>query len=430
MIPRRDFVKFCAQAGITMPFLGSVYSLANTPANTTKHILLYSGWQTINIGDIGHTPGTLRYLYQYMPQVKVTVWLSASNNEVDAMLQNRFPKLNIVKGKLDEDGIFNSKELQIAFNEADLFIYNSGMIFNQFWNPPVKLIQTIIKRDLKFCLYGQSFDGFKKEDEPFMSDLLSKASMIYTRDTDSFYYLRDIGFHPEILEFGPDGCFGIDVKDDDKANTYLNVNGLVENEFITVTIRTNTPKIGSNGEILSPKKPSKQEQEQNELWAKKLREIIIDFIEKTKLKVLLVPEVNKEIVHAKTFIYDRLPNNIKENVVHRATFWNVDEAASVYSKAAVVLSMEPHSCIIALANGTPIIHAFSRKHGVKAWMFRDIGLSEWLFDIDNSDSALITRELINIVNDQKRSEKKVVRAMDFVNKRSGEMMSDINALLN
>ncbi len=27
-----------------------------------KTILLYSAWQTINIGDIGHTPGTLRII--------------------------------------------------------------------------------------------------------------------------------------------------------------------------------------------------------------------------------------------------------------------------------------------------------------------------------------------------------------------------------
>ena len=37
-------------------------------------ILLRSSWQTVNIGDIGHTPGVLHLLEQHVPQAQVRLW--------------------------------------------------------------------------------------------------------------------------------------------------------------------------------------------------------------------------------------------------------------------------------------------------------------------------------------------------------------------
>src|SRR5579871_2707942 len=37
-------------------------------------ILLRSSWQTVNIGDIGHTPGALTLLEKYFPEADVTLW--------------------------------------------------------------------------------------------------------------------------------------------------------------------------------------------------------------------------------------------------------------------------------------------------------------------------------------------------------------------
>jgi len=42
-------------------------------------VLLNSGWAFINIGDIGHTPGTLRFLEQYWHEAQVTLWLAHAN---------------------------------------------------------------------------------------------------------------------------------------------------------------------------------------------------------------------------------------------------------------------------------------------------------------------------------------------------------------
>jgi polysaccharide pyruvyl transferase WcaK-like protein len=144
---------------------------------------------------------------------------------------------------------------------------------------------------------------------------------------------------------------------------------------------------------------------------------------------VLAPEVEKEIAAARALIYERLPLDIRSHVVQRETFWNVDEAASVYARAHTVVALEPHSCIIALAFGTPAIHFFNEDHGRKAWMFRDIGLPEWLVSIDDDNADQVIAALTSIHGDYPRAREKVRRAMAFVHRRSSEMMASVRTLL-
>jgi polysaccharide pyruvyl transferase WcaK-like protein len=304
------------------------------------------------------------------------------------------------------------------------------MIFNRFWKPPLGLLQAFVLHNKPFGLYGQSFDGFTPgNEEEELKRLLSKAAFIFCRDGESLEFLRSKGVTPAVLEFGPDGCFGIDVRADEKAGAYLERHGLIPKEFITVTLRTNTPKSKGGGDPLNPAHPRPEELAQAERWAASLREVITKWVGVTGKKVLLAPEVDREIEPAKRLLFDPLPAEIRSKVVHRDTFWNVDEAASIYARAHTVVSMEPHSCIIALANGTPTLHLFSGKHGVKAGMFRDVGLPEWLLNIDALPPQRAVDALLKVEADYARSERKVGRAMAFVNQRSAEMAGDIRRLL-
>lgn len=385
-------------------------------------ILLYSGWATHNIGDIGHTPGTLRYLAQHLPEVKVSCWLYKSSPAVLAMLQKRFPKVTFVEGSLDGAARASTPGLQKAFDEADLFIQNSGMHFTRFWRPPSGLLKTCIAKKKPFGLYAQSFDGFRDEDAATVPDLLSQAAFIFCRDTESLGFLRGTNVvNPRILEFGPDGCFGIDVHDDATAKSFLDAHGLEPRKYLTVTIRTDK-EVSVNA--ADKENPATQTPGPDE-WAAKLRAIITAWVRQTGYKVALVPEVEKEIEPAKRMLLDPLPDDVRAKVVHRDHFWNVDEAASLYARAYTVLSVEPHSCIIALANGTPAIHYFTPKHGYKAWMFRDIGLSEWLIDIDTEPATRVIDTLGRITSNYDLAREKTQRAMRFVNDRSAEMMGDV-----
>lgn len=42
--------------------------------------------------------------------------------------------------------------------------------------------------------------------------------------------------------------------------------------------------------------------------------------------------------------------------------------------------------IMALTTGVPIDHAQPLRHGPKAWMLDDLGLCDWLFDIDETSA--------------------------------------------
>src|SRR5438093_10043020 len=92
--------------------------LAATPR--PRRILLRSAWQTVNIGDIGHTPGILRLLEEFLPDAEVRLWPSSVGEGVEELLMRRFPKLVILKGP---------EAIKTAFAECDFFLHGSGSGF-------------------------------------------------------------------------------------------------------------------------------------------------------------------------------------------------------------------------------------------------------------------------------------------------------------
>ncbi len=67
-------------------FLTSALTAAMAPmmAQTDRapRLILRSSWQTVNIGDIAHTPGVLALLEKHLPHVEVRLWPSKVNNGV------------------------------------------------------------------------------------------------------------------------------------------------------------------------------------------------------------------------------------------------------------------------------------------------------------------------------------------------------------
>ncbi|MHB1078616.1 MAG: polysaccharide pyruvyl transferase family protein [Prosthecobacter sp.] len=419
MPTRRHFI-----ASVTAALGGSVFAANGKP----KAILLQSAWDTVNIGDIGHTPGTLRVIEEHLPEVKVVLWAMKLDERVTAMLKKRFPKVEILQGSLTGKGE-KDEALRQAIMGCDLFIRNSGM------GQDISFMQFCQKAGRPYGLFGQSYFASMVEGKGAEERiaLLNAASFIYTRETKTLSILKSAGIKTSVLEFGPDGCFGIDVRDDVRGLATMKKLGLEERKFITLQLRTNTAKLpgvdDSRTPKLNPLHPTPEQIADDERRAAKYRELVTMWVKKTGHKVLIAPEVKKEMEHNKRLIHDPLPPEIQKHVVNLEYFWNADEAASIFARAHTIVCHEPHSPIIALANGTPIIHTYSEFHSPKCWMFKDIGLGEWLLEMDETPAGKMAETLFAIDADYPAAQGKVKKAMAYVHECFGKSMLHVKGIL-
>lgn len=420
---RRTFLRHAGAA-----LAAATFSRRASAELSSKRIVLQSAWATHNIGDIGHTPGTLRVLEQHLPEVRVTLWAMQLDERVTQMLQTRFPKVEILQGSLtgkDE----RDEKLRAAIRSADLYIRNSGM------GQDTSFMDFCGKEGKRYGLFGQSYfrDMVTGESAEKRIAMLNAAAFIYTRETKTLSILQDAGVKTPVLEFGPDGCFGIDVRDDVRGLATMQRLGLEERKFITLQLRTHTPSRpgvdDKRPQKLNPLHPTPEMIADDERRAAKYRELITLWVRKTGHKVLIAPEVEKEMEHNRRFIFDRLPPEIQRHVVNLDHFWNSDEAASVFAHAHTAVCHEPHSLIIALANGTPIIHTFSEFHSPKCWMFKDIGLPEWLLEMDETPVEKMAETLFAIDADYAGAQARVKKAMSYVHECFGRSMQRVKTLL-
>ncbi|MDI3318375.1 polysaccharide pyruvyl transferase family protein [Pinibacter soli] len=400
-------------------------------------VIIRTSWGDTNIGDQGHTPGLIALLYQYVPGVQIILWHGKDVPETEKQMLQNYPDVKIVHGKFYEPEKPFEGPLKEAFDKADLFVFNSGMAMNfglygHDWAGAMSGLTAFVwcrEHGIPFGIYGQSFDKFEHPSMEIYRNVMSQAAFVYCRDGESLKFLQENKFRTPVLEFGPDAVFGINIRDEEKGLAYMKEAGLEEKKFLAVITLTNTPPIGSKGDPLNPVNRSPLQKKQDEDRMANVREMIIQWVRNTGYKVLLAPEANKEMQPAKEWVYDQLPEDVQSKVVWRSAFWNVSEAMSVYARAHSIFGMEPHSLIMGLTMGVPIIHAWPPSHGRKCFMFRDIGLPEWLFPVDESKAADWTNVLMQNYNNYQVAKDKVAKAMQFVHARQKDTMQVINKAL-
>jgi hypothetical protein len=159
----------------------------------------------------------------------------------------------------------------------------------------------------------------------------------------------------------------------------------------------------------------------------KLREMIVAYVKSTGNKVLACPEMTYQVELAKQVLVDPLPADVKKNVIWRDTFWMPDEAASVYARAQAVVSLECHSPLIALHNGTPTFYVRQPTDTCKGQMYRDIGAGDWFFEIDETDGGRLWSKLERIVRDPAMAKDGVKAIMATVEARQERMVDAVRA---
>lgn len=371
-----------------------------------RSILLRSSWQTINIGDIAHTPGVLTLLEKYLPGVEVRLWASDVGRGVRDMLQRRFPNVEIFQHS-DRDRI------QAAFDECDFMLHGSG---------PYVVAANHLDRwkqetGKPYGIYGVSLP-WRSTDESILNTL-NHSEFVFFRDTVSMEFARLRGAEAPVMEFGPDGAFAVDLRNDEAAETFLAENGLEEGQFLCVI-----PRYRWVPEWTIPSKNKEKidrldqvNQRLKEHDHKPYRDAIAAVVRQSSMKVLICPEDMTQIQLGKEMLYDPLPDDVKERVVWRDHFWITDEALSTFVRSAGVFGLEQHSPIMCIGNGIPAFVGRFLQQGTKGYMWNDIGLAQWMFDSDSQfDMQRLIPNVLALANQPGQTKAKAMQAKQYVEK--------------
>jgi polysaccharide pyruvyl transferase WcaK-like protein len=259
-------------------------------------------------------------------------------------------------------------------------------------------------------------------------DVLSGAKFVYFRDSVSLEFAKKKGCTCSVMAFGPDGAFAVDLKDDAKAEAFLKANGLETGKFLCCIPRLRYTPYWTIPEKKAAMDPVKHERNEamKEHDCKPLRDAILSVLENTDLKILLCPEDETQMAVNKEMILDKLPEAVKSRIVWRPNYWLTAEAISTYRRSAGLFGHEMHSPIMCIGNGIPAIVCRWAEQTSKGIMWRDIGLSDWLFDLDKEDEVQrVASTVLAMAKDLSGAKAKALKAKAFVEERQREMTTEL-----
>jgi polysaccharide pyruvyl transferase WcaK-like protein len=398
------------RAFLTTPALAvGAAALARADEKRKPRVLLRSSWQTVNIGDIAHTPGALALLEKHIPDAEVRLWPSKVDNGVAELLKKRFPKVAIVQG---------ADAVKTAIAECDFLLHGSG---------PSLVATNDVARWRKettkpYGIYGITLATATDA----VLDHITNAKFAFFRDSVSLKLVKEKGARCPVMDFGPDAAFAADLRNDEAAAAFLKANGLEEGKFLCCIPRLRyTPYW-----IIRNQKMTAEDDRKHAVNEKKkeqdhapLRDAIVAVVRKAGLKVLVCPEDQSQMAVGKEMLVDQLPADVKKSVVWREKYWLTDEALSTYVRSAGLFGNEMHSPIMCVGNGVPAIVCRWAEQTSKGFMWRDIGLGEWLFDMDEEkDRGRVAETVLALASDPKGAKEKAAKARAFVRKRQTETM--------
>jgi polysaccharide pyruvyl transferase WcaK-like protein len=407
---RRTFLRSTVAAAIA----ASLPAFADKPR--PPRILLRNAWQTVNIGDIAHPVGILTLLEQFIPDAEVRLWPSGVDNGVAELLMKRFPSLTILSG---QDAIAT------AIKECDFFLHGSSSGFAA----EKDVVRWKQETGKPYGVFGISFFDAK----PDAIELLTAARFVFFRDSVSLKLARDKGVACPIMEFGPDSAFGVtDLRNDAAATAFLTAHGLEEGKFLCCIPRYRWTPYWTikKGRAFDEKKDARN-REMKEHDHAPLREAITAVTRQTDMKVLVCPEDMTQVALGKEMLVDPLPADVKAKVVWRDQYWLTDEAVSTYVRSAGLFGNEMHSPIMCIANAIPAVVCRFPEQTSKGFMWHDIGLDEWLFNLDQeADVRRIAPAVLAIAKDPPAAKAKAAKARDFVRQRQRETMEALKRSLS
>ena len=369
------------------------------------NIILRAAWQTVNIGDIAHSPAIIKILKNHLPPCNITLWASYMTQEVSDMLLSQFPDLKIIVGKIsDGDSAFLEE-----IDRCDFFLHGSAAHFSAYNDTK----EFVARTKKPFGIFGITCDTGYKFDKNIQTEkeLLNQAQFIFYRDSKSLECAKANGVCAPVMRFGCDGTFAYDLANESRGLATMQKYGLKEGKFVCCIPRN---RYIPYWEVKANHPYNEMQDRYNRTMEDKdhfpLIEAITQIATHTDLKVFLCPEDETQIKLGKRVIYDKLPSNIRERVVLKQEFWLPDEAVAIYKKSIGIFGCEMHSPIMCIGNGIPAIVARWREQTTKGYMFSDLGLGDWLFDFDSEeDKQRFPLAVLKMVQSPNESRKKTTQ---------------------
>ena len=404
-----------------------------------KTILLRSAWQTVNIGDIAHTPGMLHLFEKYLPGTSVILWPGSLDRGVEAMLRRRFPALRLVRDASKWKPLevrAGDPTIAEAMEEASVWVTGSGSGVNeqgdlQLWRKTTGKPYGVIGASVGVVI-GQRDAPLNPEFSPEFRDLLDNAAFLYTRETTSLGVVKRAKIKSARMDFVPDATFALDLFNPAAAKEVLREHGLEADKFICVIPRSRiTPYWEMGKTTMAPEEVARRHainEKYKEADCAKMREVIVTWVRQTGNKVLLCPEMTYQMLLF-PLLFDPLPGDVKPHVKALTHFWITDEAASVYQAARAVVSMDCHSPIIANAVGRPGFYLRQPEDTWKGQMYPDLGLGDWKFEIEEATGTQIAERLMHVHTHYSEARETVRRASKRADDRYRVAMKTLKSLL-
>ena len=425
---RRTFLQLSAAATAAIATRPVFAASARPP-----RVLVRSAWQSVNIGDIAHTPGALALLERHFPEAELTLWPRDLEFGARELVTKAFPRMRFVEGVIDKAGRPSTPELARAFAECDIAVHASAAHFSA--SADFAAWKKITGKP--YGVLGITFDfvsGIGTDRSSEGGTLAELRAQMEKLPADRI----EPGLRA-LVDFGPDTVFGFGLRDDTKASAFLRKSGLEPGKFVCVIPRLRyTPYHHMKEDRRYSPTGARNESERtrdaiNDRTAEpdhaRLRDMIAAWTKVTGLKVLVCAEMTYQVELGRTHILEKLPADVRRSVVWRENYWMPDEAASVYAQSLCVVGVEPHSLIMSLAAGTPVMHVRQPTDTFKGHMFRDIGLGDWLFDIEEADGARLASMLEKITRDPAASRARVRSAMNGVEKLQQRMIAAVRTAI-
>ncbi|QOR71550.1 polysaccharide pyruvyl transferase family protein [Ruania alkalisoli] len=370
-------------------------------------VLLRSGWQTVNIGDVAHSPRTLRAFQHAAPDAELVFWPRVLGEREREMFRRHFPDVQVVDGALDEAGRPDTAELAHAWDTADVLVHGSGP--GPVCRADLRAWQRESERPSGF--FGITVDPWEApepatlDEQAVMIDTLPESylgaerdvfdhsAFMYCRDSLSARFLRRQNVASPVLGFGPDATLVHDRHDEDAASDVSAAYGLREGDFLCVLPRLRfTPyhRIPEKGVAARPENWRRDAVNalHTEADMLPLRAAITAWVRDGGGQVLICPEMIHEVEVGERYLAHGYPPDVQRHVHHLDRYWELTEAAAVYARAAGVLSAECHSPLLAAVCGTPALYLRQPTDTIKGQMYPDLGMPMVELERDGTPAVL------------------------------------------